>query len=77
MLRATFLAVFWKRAVLYTRDNDRINITISLPFIDTRTSLVIYRPVRSVGNDQWRDKKFEKGRGHNFHIFSSVFFRQN
>ena len=30
MLRATFFSVFQERAILYTRDNDRINITISV-----------------------------------------------
>ena len=30
-----------------------------------------------ISSAQWRSEKFLKGGGHNFHIFSSVFFRQN
>ena len=48
MLRATFLSVFWRRAISYTRDNDRITIPLKY-FCLAR--LVVYRPVSSVGND--------------------------
>ena len=53
MLRATFFSVFQQRAISYSRDNDRINITV--PLNDTQyfclAKLVVYRTVSSVGND--------------------------
>ena len=33
--------------------------------------------IASLSQEQWRSKKYKKGGGHNFHIFSNFFFRQN